>query len=248
MLTGRLHCPRCNKAMVGTRATGRSRSYRYYICGNVSRFNSAKCDFPRMDADAIDTAILDALTTFYRTQHTIIDAAIDNARRVHRTAHADRRAELSAISAELTKTNHAIERYLAAFESALGDELLAERLSSLRTKSNQLQTRRDELTYEMEEEPCSPGPDALNGIADHIAEVTVIAPDRLIPIFRIPQPTPQDPPIAENTKTAPEGTVRIPTTSVGPTYQHTNQSVLVDGPQITIRPVRSPTPRPMLRV
>ncbi|BAD59300.1 hypothetical protein NFA_44490 [Nocardia farcinica IFM 10152] len=47
MLTGRIRCPRCHRAMVGTRATGRSRTYRYYTCWNTTRYNSSKCDFPR---------------------------------------------------------------------------------------------------------------------------------------------------------------------------------------------------------
>lgn len=32
VLTGKLHCPQCGKAMIGTRATGRTKTHRYYTC------------------------------------------------------------------------------------------------------------------------------------------------------------------------------------------------------------------------
>ncbi|MFI5779581.1 hypothetical protein [Nocardia sp. NPDC051570] len=53
---------------------------------------------------------------------------------------------------------------------ALDYELLAERLTELRTKTKQLQIRRDELTFEIEEPPRSPEPATLGDIADHIAQ------------------------------------------------------------------------------
>jgi site-specific DNA recombinase len=81
----------------------------------------------------------------------------------------------------------------------------------LRTKPTQLRARRDELT--LNDEPTTTKPATLTQIANHITEiitsgthnqtkalvealiakVTITAPDRLIPIFRIltqpPQPT-----------------------------------------------------------
>ncbi|WP_227999013.1 zinc ribbon domain-containing protein [Nocardia australiensis] len=52
-----MRCPRCGQSMVGTRATGRNRSYRYYTCGSRSRYSSAECDQPRLDADSVDQAV-----------------------------------------------------------------------------------------------------------------------------------------------------------------------------------------------
>ena len=45
MLTVRLRCPQCGKAMIGTRATGRDRTYRYYTCWNLARYDATKFDF-----------------------------------------------------------------------------------------------------------------------------------------------------------------------------------------------------------
>jgi hypothetical protein len=55
--------------MIGTRATGRTKTYRYYTCFNLARYDATKCDFTRLNADAVDTAVLDALAGFYRDQY-----------------------------------------------------------------------------------------------------------------------------------------------------------------------------------
>lgn len=209
LLTGRMRCLQCGKAMIGTRATGRHKTYRYYTCWTLARYDSNRCDFTRLNADAVDTAILDALATFYRTQHTLITDAITTEQH-HHTTNTDRRAELTAITAELTKTNHAIDRYLAAFErGTIDDTLVADRLHQLRTTTTQLRNRHDELTLALDDAPTIPDRTTLEQVADHIAKiisagnhnqtkalietlvarVTITGPDRLIPVFRIPNPT-----------------------------------------------------------
>ncbi len=213
VLTGRLRCPRCGKAMIGTRATGRTKTYRYYTCWNLARYDASKCDFRRLNADAVDGAVLDALASFYRTQHGLIADAIAHEQAQHRAAHADRHAELAAVDNELTKTGQAIDRYLTAFErGTMDEELVADRLTELRAKTKQLRIRRDELTLALDDEPTAPEPATLVAVADHIAEiitsgthnqtkalvealvakVTITGPDRLIPVFRIPQPRNND--------------------------------------------------------
>ncbi|GGU47098.1 recombinase family protein [Lentzea flava] len=236
VLTGRLRCPKCGKAMIGTRATGRNRTYRYYTCWNLARYDASKCDFTRLNADAVDTAVLNALTTFYRTRHDLIADAITHEQKQHQAAHADRHAELTAVDNELTKTGTAIDRYLTAFErGTINQELVAGRLTELRAKSKQLRVRRDELTLTLDDEPTMPEPATLAAVADQIAEiiadgthnqtkalveamvekVTITGPDRLIPVFRIPQPRNSDEAApAQAADTAPNGVVRTMTNLV----------------------------------
>ncbi|MFL6140390.1 MAG: zinc ribbon domain-containing protein [Labedaea sp.] len=199
--------------MIGTRATGRNKTYRYYTCWSLARYDATKCDFKRLNADAVDAAILDALATFYRTRHDLIADAIAAGQAQHRAAHANRHAELATVEAEMTKIVQAIDRYLAAFERGTMDEdLVADRLTALRTTTKQLRIRRDELTLALDEEPTAPEPVTLAGVADHITEiitsgthnqtkalvealvakVTITGPDRLVPVFRIPQPRTND--------------------------------------------------------
>jgi site-specific DNA recombinase len=237
VLTGRLRCPKCGKAMIGTRATGRNKTYRYYTCWNLARYDASKCDFKRLNADEVDTAILDALATFYRDRHDLISQATHAEQQRHKDAHADRHTELRAVETKINETNNAIERYLTAFErGTLDEDTVGERLRELRTKSKQLRTRRDDLTLALDDEPTAPDPATLNDVADHItdvietgnhnqrkalvealiARVTVTGPDRVIPVFRLPRPHNNGAATALPAETAPEGMVRTMTKSVGP--------------------------------
>jgi len=177
---------------------------------------------------------------FYRTWHDLIA----HEQTQHRAAHADRHAELAAVDNELTKAGPAIDRYLTAFErGTMDEELVADRLTELRAQTKQLRVRRDELTLALDDEPAMPEPATLAAVADHIAEIitsgshnqikdliealvakaTVTGPDRLIPVFRIPQPRNNDgADSALPAETAPNGVVRTMTKSVGLTLQHTN--------------------------
>ena len=243
-LTGRLRYPTCAKAMIGTRATGRNRTYRYYTCFTRARYDSDACDAPRLDADAVDTAVLDALARFYTDHLDLITAAVEQHRAAHRAANGDRLAELTAIDTELARADKAIDRNLSAYENGtLDEETLAERLPALRATTKQLRRRREQLTIEIDNEPHHPDPATLAEVAQHITDiitagtdnqrkgliealidrVVISAPDALIPVFRIPQPTarpastlaaahlPADAPPAATT---PEGVVRAMTNSV----------------------------------
>jgi site-specific DNA recombinase len=70
--------------MIGTRATGRNRTYRYYTCWNLARYDASKCDMSRLNGDAVDAAVLDALASFYRTRHDLIADAIAHEQKQHR--------------------------------------------------------------------------------------------------------------------------------------------------------------------
>jgi site-specific DNA recombinase len=61
LLTGLMRCPSCGKAMIGTRAHGRSRVYRYYTCFTRLRYEAARCDAARLDADAVEDAVIAGL-------------------------------------------------------------------------------------------------------------------------------------------------------------------------------------------
>jgi len=83
LLTGLMRCPSCGKAMIGTRAHGRSRAYRYYTCFTRARYDTKRCASSRLDADAIEHAVLGALAAFYRDQHDLIADAITQAQASH---------------------------------------------------------------------------------------------------------------------------------------------------------------------
>lgn len=136
LLTRLMRCPSCGKAMIGTRAHGRSRVYRYYTCFTRARYDTAHCSATRLDADAVEHAVLAVLAGFYCNQHALIADAITAAQANHAAAQDGHRAELAAADRELARTGAAIDRYLAAFENGtLDPEDLAVRLARLKAKT-----------------------------------------------------------------------------------------------------------------
>jgi site-specific DNA recombinase len=103
LLTGLMRCPSCGRAMIGTRAHGRSRVYRYYTCFTRARYDAGLCHASRLDADAVEHAVITALADFYRDQHDLISDAITQAQDERRAAQAERRAELAATEHQLAK-------------------------------------------------------------------------------------------------------------------------------------------------
>jgi Recombinase/Recombinase zinc beta ribbon domain len=143
LLTGLMRCPDCGKAMIGTRAHGRSRVYRYYTCFTRARYDSARCNASRLDAHAVEEAVVDALAGFDRDQHELIADAITAAQACHAAGQDGRRAELAVTDHELARTGAAIDRYLAAFENGtLDPEDLASRLAQLKARSAQMRPQK----------------------------------------------------------------------------------------------------------
>jgi site-specific DNA recombinase len=221
-LTGLMRCPKCGKAMIGTRAHGKNKVYRYYTCFNRTRYDSTKCDGHRLNADAVEAAVLAALAAFYRDHHTLIAEAVAEAQRQHHAGQDTQQAELASVEAKIAETNGKIDRYLTAFENGtLDDELVGQRLAELRATGKQLAARRDELAAALDAAPAAPDTATLTEVADHItdiintgtdqvrkalietliAEIKITSPSTLVPVFRIPQPrTDQD---AADTNKAP---------------------------------------------
>jgi hypothetical protein len=113
-----------------------------------------KRDATRINADAIEPAVLDALASFYRDHYRLIADAVIRAQARHLAGKDNQRAELAAVEAELTKINQAIDRYLNAFEnSTLEEEDLAARLAPVKIKTKQFRTRRDELADQLTDVP-----------------------------------------------------------------------------------------------
>ena len=209
LLTGLIRCPDCGSAMIGTRAHGKAKVYRYYSCYRRTRYDTTACAGQRIDADAIEHAITTALASFHRHQHNLIAAAIAAAETTHAGGQDARRGELAATGHELAKSNAAIDRYLAAFENGTIDpEDLAARLAQLKNRTRQLTARRDQLASELATAPAVPSAATLRQVADRIdevitagshnqrkaliealvAQIKITGPGRIVPVFRIPQP------------------------------------------------------------
>jgi site-specific DNA recombinase len=210
-LTGRIRCPHCKKGFIGTAAHGRTKTYRYYTCWSRARYGTTTCSADRINADAADTALFANLAAFYRNQRYLIAAAANEADTTRHAATDRHHAELTSVEKEITRTDTAMDRYLTAFENNILDPaLLQERLTAIRTKTAQLQARRDELTALLDHAPAMPSDNELDALADHIDqildhgtpaqrkalieqlvdEIQIVGPNRIRPIYRIPRREP----------------------------------------------------------
>jgi site-specific DNA recombinase len=232
-LTGLITCPACWHSYVGTSATGRTRTYRYYTCFSRARYGPHGCPAPRLPADGTDAAVLQALCDFYAHSTSLIQDAVTRAQQRHRDGHASKRAEHAAILAQIKHSEAAVERYHAAFENGTMDDTTAgQRLKVLHGQIARLTARAEELTEALSHEPAPPAPGVIADLqaflADAIASGTpaerkaaieaLVAEVRitdhgLIPVFRIPSPR-QSVPRDTITATA-EPAVRTMLRSVG---------------------------------
>jgi site-specific DNA recombinase len=154
-LTGLITCPACGHSYVGTSATGRTRTYRYYTCFSRARYGPHGCPAPRLPADETDAAVLQALCDFYARSTSLIQDAATRAQQRHRDGHASQRAEHAAILAQIKHKEAAIDRYHAAFENGTMDDATAgQRLKTLHDQIAQLTIRAEELTEALNHEPA----------------------------------------------------------------------------------------------
>lgn len=166
-LTGRIRCPNCGKALVGTAANGRSKTHRYYTCKTCSRYGTDACNNYRLPADGVDEAVLDALARFYRDHTDLIADAVTQAVRDHDAGVGEMRAECTAVEKELTRASTGIDRYMQAFENGeLTSADVKDRIAALKEKVQQLATRRDDLLVRLSHAPTMPSERALAELAD----------------------------------------------------------------------------------
>jgi len=207
-LTGKITCPGCGHKYIGTSATGRSRTYRYYTCFSRVRYGTHGCDAARLPADDTDTAILHALADFYAQAPSLIADAVTRAQARLRDGHADRHAEAGAVLAQIKNKQAAIDRYFTAFENGTMDDTTAgPRVTALRAEIDQLQARHHEITDAIGDEPAAPPSHTIERLGTYlhdildsgtpaerkaavealIAEIRITG-EGIIPVFRIPGP------------------------------------------------------------
>ena len=169
-LTGLITCPDCGRKYIGTAATGRSRTYRYYTCFSRNRYGGAGCTGVRLAADAADEAVLQALYDFYTQAEPVLAKTLAAAQAEFHEAHADRRAEIDALNTQITTAQAAIDRYHTAFEKGtMDDETAGPRIKELRREAEQLKARRDDLTDSLNSRPEPPAPDTLDRLRSYLA-------------------------------------------------------------------------------
>ena len=243
-LTGLIRCPQCGRGYIGTAATGRSKTYRYYTCWSRARYgNKAGCDIHRFNADDIEAAIGDALLDFYTTGHQLITDAITRIQETHASSTAAKQEQLATIKKEIRDNAAAVDRYLTAFEKGTLDDDAPEirtRLDTLKNQAKALRARKAELELDLEQPPQTLTPADLAAIRAEIRhiltteghsarkalfeasihKIMIVADDTVRPVFKLPLagnsegPTPDGLTLAERDANQ---TVRALPTMVGDT-------------------------------
>ena len=208
-LTGLITCPDCGHKYIGTSANGRTKRYRYYTCFSRTRYGRAGCNAPRLPADDLDPAVLQALYDFYTQAGDLLTEAIARAQRHFRDRHVDRRTGHDALNAQIAAKRAAVARYHTAFENGTMDDTTAgPRLRELRHEIEQLTAHRDDLAEALDDEPAAPTAGTIERIIRYlhqtltqgtsaerkaaieslIAEVRLTSEGVIIPVFKLPTP------------------------------------------------------------
>jgi len=232
-LTSLIRCPDCGHNYIGTAATGRNRTYRYYTCYSRNRYGTSGCTGPRLPASQADTAVLTALTGFYTKTPDLIGAAVTRAQAHHTQGHASHQAEHDAALAQAAAKEAAIERYYQAFENGTMDEATTgNRVRKLQNEITQLRARAADIAATLATTPQGPDPATITRLAGYLTDILSsgtpaeqktaietlideirITPEGIIPVFKIPQPGTLIP--GSNPDTTSTDTVRAPVHSVG---------------------------------
>ncbi|HEV3094937.1 MAG TPA: hypothetical protein VGY30_10540 [Solirubrobacteraceae bacterium] len=218
----------------------RSRTLDYVrvACSGRQKLGRKGCDGERLSKDKLETAILDQLTSLYRHGGLIRDAIQQAAAsdETDRDALTEQRASLAK---EISRTEHAIERYQDAFETGdLSAARFTERLSSLDARLDSLRGQDQTLARDLDADtPTTPDAAALNAIADQlgrvietgdpdqakallrilIAELRVNSRDEILPTYRVGAPV-----------------VCAQTSSVEPTRLNANHCARLPGGQMSL--------------
>jgi site-specific DNA recombinase len=178
-LTGKITCPACKRRYVGTNAVGRSRTYRYYTCWTRSRYGVDHCAAPRIDADALDGMVLDAIRHFYTNCLDDARQAIAASRSKHLQARSGREQDLTVVAEELATKEAIVDRYLTDYENnKIDHETVAARVEKISEQIRQLRHQRDELAFMLDLDTETPDDSHLIEIRTASSRSSTAAPLR----------------------------------------------------------------------
>lgn len=207
-LTGLLKCTNCGSSMIAERTnSGSGNSYRYYICRRRKMVARTACHSPRISADVLEKAVMDALISVY-SDYGLFTAAAERAIAARADTLPKTKERLAGVEAEIVQVESATQRYLAAFESGSMDpNLCGPRLAELQHQWDSLQAHRSELQAIIDApEPVLPsktdtkamatglkeqlrnltGPE-LKNLLRLLIDRVLVSPDRIItPYVRVP--------------------------------------------------------------
>ncbi|CAN5813886.1 hypothetical protein BH23ACT12_BH23ACT12_02700 [soil metagenome] len=173
LLSGLIRCGQCNRAYVGTTATGRSRTYSYYTCSTRYRYGSKHCSADRLPRELLEDQVFDQLAEVYQDSELIADALNQANLATERAGKKPSDAWKRSGKNELVHS--ALDRYFAAFEEgSLSPAQCKERIGALHQRLDSLAAEEISLS--------GPGDDDDAGLvtAEDLAKWAQDLPDLLL--------------------------------------------------------------------
>jgi site-specific DNA recombinase len=171
-LTGKIRCPQCGQAYLGTSATGKLNRYRYYTCFTRNRYGTSHCSAPRLQADVLDQTVLRTIGEFYRDHTDLIMDSVTKAQDRHRATLAAAEAELATVTAQLAQKQVVVDRYFTDYEDSKIDKgLLETRIEKVSGELAQLRRRRDELQLRLDTAPEEITTDQLTAFGHDVNQI-----------------------------------------------------------------------------
>jgi site-specific DNA recombinase len=167
LLSGVVRCGHCGRAYIGMSARGKGGLYHYYACTARQKYGPKACQGQRVSREKRETAVLHQLTGIYRDGPLIQNALATAQQQAERERPAlDERRQ--AITAEISRNEHATARYFDAFEEGrLSPERCEQRLADLTTRIDDLRAQQAELTDNDEDADTTTATD-LAAVADQL--------------------------------------------------------------------------------
>ena len=138
LLSGLVRCGRCGKAYVGMSARGNGGSYHYYACSGRQKYGPKACQGERLPRHKLEQAVLDQLAGLYRDGE-LLSGALAAAQAEAEQQQPEIELRLASIGAEISRAEHALERYYEAFEQGkLSPERCEVRLARLQARLDDL--------------------------------------------------------------------------------------------------------------
>jgi site-specific DNA recombinase len=177
LLSGLLRCGRCRRAYVGMSAKGNGGQYHYYACSGRQKLGRGGCDGERIPRDKLEEVVLRQLAGLSR-DGALVRRAVAEAERQGQRDRPALEARRRQLAHEIRRTERALERYYAAFETGnLEPPRFHDRVSALDARLATLNEQDAELGRRIATRAhTAPGAAALAAVADHL-DRTIAAAD-----------------------------------------------------------------------
>jgi len=170
LLSGLARCGYCGKALVGKYA--KSGKFAYYVCGTLDKKGSGSCQARYLNTGWFEALVIERIKERILTRENLtelvrmVNEEMDSAMKSYH-------GELGLISETIIDVSHRLERLYDAIETGKLDlDDLVLRIRELRSRQEQLQTRRIEIENQMSDRKVEIADlESISGYVDDLHDI-----------------------------------------------------------------------------